>query len=120
MPVPETNGEEWDRMEPCSALDAVVELVLHGEYNGLYSAKRTRDGMELRAAALGVFQNFVQQNDVPPPPTARVNTVVTSNDDPHGTSYPRTGNGPGQNPDGSGLSITRTRDGFDEKAANMV
>ena len=64
MPVPETNGEEWDRMEPCSALDAVVELVLHGEYNGLYSAKRTRDGMELRAAALGVFQNFVQQNDV--------------------------------------------------------
>lgn len=56
MPVPETNGEEWDRLEPASALDALVELVLHGEYNGLYSAKRSRDGMELRSAALGVFQ----------------------------------------------------------------
>ena len=56
MPVPETNGEEWDRLEPASALDALVELVLHGEYNGLYSAKRSRDGMELRTAALSVFQ----------------------------------------------------------------
>ncbi|KAJ3554306.1 hypothetical protein NM688_g3183 [Phlebia brevispora] len=56
MPVPESNGEEWDRMERASALDVLVELILHGEYNGIYSAKRTRDGMELRAAALGVFQ----------------------------------------------------------------
>ena len=56
MPVPETNGEEWDRMERASALDVLVELILHGEYNGMHSAKRTRDGLELRAAALGVFQ----------------------------------------------------------------
>lgn len=56
MPVPETNGEEWDRLEPASALDALVGLVLHAEYNGLFSAKRTRDGMELRSAALHVFQ----------------------------------------------------------------
>lgn len=56
VPVPETNGEEWDRLEPASALDALVELVLHGEYNGVLNAKRTRDGMELRGAALGVFQ----------------------------------------------------------------
>lgn len=56
IPVPETNGEEWDRLEPASALDVLVELVLHGEYNGTLNAKRTRDSMELRGAALGVFQ----------------------------------------------------------------
>ncbi len=56
MPVPETNGEEWDRMERASSLDVLVELILHGEYNGMHSAKRTHDGMALRAAALGVFQ----------------------------------------------------------------
>lgn len=57
MPVPDTNGEEWDRLEPASALDALVELILHGEYNGIVDGeKRTKDGMELRGAALGVFQ----------------------------------------------------------------
>ena len=56
MPVPETNGEEWDRLEPASALDVLVELVIHGEYNGLERAKRTKDGLELRAAAVGVFE----------------------------------------------------------------
>lgn len=56
MPVPETNGEEWDRLEPASALDALVELALHGEYNGLDSAKRLKDGLELRAAAALVFE----------------------------------------------------------------
>jgi intracellular protein transport protein USO1 len=55
MPVPETNGEEWDRLEPSSALDALVELVLHGEYNGLDSEKRIKEGLELRSAAAGVF-----------------------------------------------------------------
>lgn len=56
MPVPETNGEEWDRLEPASALDALVELVLHGEYNGLESEKRLKEGLELRAAAVAVFE----------------------------------------------------------------
>lgn len=56
MPVPETNGEEWDRLEPASALDALVELVLHGEYNGLDSAKRIKDGLELRGGAIAVFE----------------------------------------------------------------
>lgn len=56
MPVPESNGEEWDRLEPASALDALVELVLHGEYNGLNSEKRVKDGLELRTAAVGVFE----------------------------------------------------------------
>lgn len=56
MPVPDTNGEEWDRLEPASALDVLVELILNGEYNGLHSVKRTRDDLELRGAALSVFQ----------------------------------------------------------------
>ncbi|KAF5354901.1 hypothetical protein D9756_005524 [Leucocoprinus leucothites] len=64
MPVPETNGEEWDRLEPASALDALVELVLHGEYNGLDSAKRLKDGLELRAAAAVVFENFVNNDEI--------------------------------------------------------
>ena len=55
MPVPETRGEEWDRLEQASALDALVELVLHGEYNGLYSDSRTKEGLELRGAAVTVF-----------------------------------------------------------------
>lgn len=56
MPVPETNGEEWDRLEPASALDALMELALHGEYNGLETGKRLKEGLELRAAALGLFE----------------------------------------------------------------
>ncbi|CCM04778.1 uncharacterized protein FIBRA_06969 [Fibroporia radiculosa] len=65
VPVPDTNGEEWDRLEPSSALDALVELILHGEYNGaLGGERRTKDGMELRAAALAVFQNFVQKEEI--------------------------------------------------------
>ncbi len=57
VPVPDTNGEEWDRLEPSSALDALVELTLHGEYNNIIDGdRRTKDGMELRGAALGIFQ----------------------------------------------------------------
>lgn len=55
MPVPETRGEEWDRLEPASALDVLVELILHGEYNGLYSGSRMKEGLELRSAAVIVF-----------------------------------------------------------------
>lgn len=55
-PVPDTNGEEWDRLEPASALDALVELALHGEYNGVDSEKRLKEGLELRAAAVAVFE----------------------------------------------------------------
>lgn len=55
MPVPESNGEEWDRLEPASALDVLVELALHGEYNGLYGDRRLKDALELRGAALSIF-----------------------------------------------------------------
>jgi hypothetical protein len=58
MPVPETNGEEWDRLEPASALDALVELTIHGEYNGQDGAKRSREGLDLRTSAAAVFEVF--------------------------------------------------------------
>jgi intracellular protein transport protein USO1 len=56
MPVPESNVEEWDRLEPASALDAVVELVLHEDYNGLHSDKRVKEGLGLRGTAVAVFE----------------------------------------------------------------
>ncbi|KAF7290091.1 hypothetical protein HMN09_01314300 [Mycena chlorophos] len=64
MPVPETNGDEWDRLEDASALDVLVELALHGEYNGLDGEKRLKDALELRVAAVNVFENFVRQEDI--------------------------------------------------------
>lgn len=30
IPIPETNAKEWDRLEPASALDVIVELALYG------------------------------------------------------------------------------------------
>lgn len=64
MPVPETNGEEWDRLEPASALDVLVELALHGEYNGLYGGNRLKDSLDLRAAALSVFGDYVCKDEI--------------------------------------------------------
>ena len=56
VPVPESNGEEWDRIEQASALDALVELALHGEYNGMDGEQRLKDGLELRGSAVAVFE----------------------------------------------------------------
>jgi len=56
VPVPETNGEEWDRLELASALDALVELAIHGEYNGLDAGKKSKESLELRSAAGAVFE----------------------------------------------------------------
>ena len=56
LPVPETNGEEWDRLEPASALDVLVELAIHGEYNGQDVHKLSKNSLELRAAAVIVFE----------------------------------------------------------------
>ncbi|TFK65559.1 hypothetical protein BDN72DRAFT_801006 [Pluteus cervinus] len=64
LPVPETNGEEWDRLEQASALDALVELVLHGEYQGVDSGKRLKASLELRASATIVFENFVRTEEI--------------------------------------------------------
>jgi hypothetical protein len=56
VPVPETNGEEWDRLESASALDALTELIIHGEYNGLGAGSHTKHGLELRTVAAAVFE----------------------------------------------------------------
>lgn len=55
IPVPDTNGEEWDRLESASAFDVLVELILHAEYNSTIAPPRRRDSLDLRAAALRVF-----------------------------------------------------------------
>ena len=55
IPVPDTNGEEWDRLESSSAFDVLVELILHAEYNGTIVQPRKRNSLELRASALRVF-----------------------------------------------------------------
>ncbi|KAF8645775.1 hypothetical protein AX16_007584 [Volvariella volvacea WC 439] len=64
LPVPETNGEEWDRLEQASALDVIVELVLHGEYQGTTPARGSKQDLELRAAAVAVFENFVRKEEI--------------------------------------------------------
>lgn len=66
IPVPDTNGEEWDRLEPASLLDALIELVLNGEYNGILDGgKRTKEGLELRTSAAVVFEVCVQGSSCP-------------------------------------------------------
>ena len=56
VPVPETNGEEWDRLESASALEVLVELSIHGEYNGLGGGSRAKHSLELRTVAAAVFE----------------------------------------------------------------
>lgn len=56
MPVPETNGEEWDRLEPTTALDALVEVVVLGEYSGTTVTATAKEALELRAAGVSVFE----------------------------------------------------------------
>ncbi|THH16564.1 hypothetical protein EW146_g4110 [Bondarzewia mesenterica] len=64
VPVPETNGEEWDRLEAATGIDALLELIMHGEYNGMDAGRRKKDGLDLRAAAVGVFENFLRDDHV--------------------------------------------------------
>ena len=55
--MPETNGEEWDRLESASALEVLVELTIHGEYNNvLGDGSRTKHSLELRTVAASVFE----------------------------------------------------------------
>ena len=56
MPVPDTNGEEWDRLEAATGIDALLELIMHGEYNGQDAARRKKESVDLRATAVGVFE----------------------------------------------------------------
>ncbi|KAG8921299.1 hypothetical protein FRC02_000324 [Tulasnella sp. 418] len=67
IPVPETNGEEWDRLAPEPAIAVLVAYSLDGEY-GVPGAVETvgpvarRESLELRAAALSVFEAFVSND----------------------------------------------------------
>ena len=56
MPVPDTNGEEWDRLEAATGIDALLELIMHGEYNGQDAVRRQKESVDLRATAVGVFE----------------------------------------------------------------
>ncbi|KAF9550619.1 hypothetical protein CPC08DRAFT_674800, partial [Agrocybe pediades] len=87
VPVPETNGEEWDRLELASALDALVELAIHGEYNGLDAGKRTKESLELRSAAAAVFENFVRKDEIR---HAIVQSMVPQEDSDHPQHSPKT------------------------------
>ena len=64
MPVPDTNGEEWDRLEAATGIDALLELIMHGEYNGQDAARRQKDSIDLRATAVGVFEVCILPFDV--------------------------------------------------------
>ncbi|KAF8504874.1 p115 like vesicle tethering protein [Russula emetica] len=64
MPVPETNGEEWDRLEAATGIDALLELIMHGEYNGQDAARRQKESVDLRATAVGVFEHFLRDDQV--------------------------------------------------------
>ncbi len=57
VPVPDTNGEEWDRLEPTSALEVLVDLVVQGEYGGLGESKPYgREALHMRTVAISVFE----------------------------------------------------------------
>jgi len=56
--VPDTNGEEWDRLEPVQGIDLLVSTILDGEYGGVASTTGGlgKGDMELRTVALTVFE----------------------------------------------------------------
>lgn len=60
IPVPDTNGEEWDRLPEETALSALVGVALDGEYGGIVgsaaSAPKEIDALALRAAAAALFE----------------------------------------------------------------
>jgi hypothetical protein len=57
-PVPETNGEEWDRLEPVQGIDLLVSTILNGEYGGIASTTGGlgKGDIELRTVSLTVFE----------------------------------------------------------------
>jgi hypothetical protein len=62
LPVPGSNGEEWDRLPEQEALGALVGVALDGEYGGILAAAEDnadvglgKEELELRWAATSVF-----------------------------------------------------------------
>ncbi|KIJ51264.1 hypothetical protein M422DRAFT_158428 [Sphaerobolus stellatus SS14] len=65
QPVPETNGEEWDKLEPITALDALVNNVVDGEYSGILGdTDTTKEALDFRTLSLIVFENFTRHEEV--------------------------------------------------------
>lgn len=66
QPVPDTNGEEWDRLDPTIAVNVLINNVTEGEYGGVVdsAAGRSRDSLEFRASSLTVFQNYSKEEDI--------------------------------------------------------
>lgn len=63
IPVPDTNGEEWDRLPEESALSSLIGVALDGEFGGVIGAAipgvvqtPDKEGLELRAAAASLFE----------------------------------------------------------------
>ncbi|KAJ1306045.1 hypothetical protein OPQ81_010758 [Rhizoctonia solani] len=89
LPVPGSNGEEWDRLPEQEALGALVGVALDGEYGGILAATENdadvgigKEELELRWAAVSVFDNLVTNDQTarlalvaslapPPPPPVR-------------------------------------------------
>ncbi|KAG8811533.1 hypothetical protein FRC17_002410, partial [Serendipita sp. 399] len=64
VPVPESNGDEWDRLEPRRGIDLLVSTALDGEYGGVGVTTPTNKGtMNLRGIALTVFDDFVKDEE---------------------------------------------------------
>ncbi|PVG02529.1 hypothetical protein CPB86DRAFT_697194 [Serendipita vermifera] len=92
IPVPETNGEEWDRLEPRRGIDLLVSTAIDGEYGGYGTVPPTaKESMELRGVALSVFDEFVKDEEIAIellnsmlptaqqiPPTSASNVILTS------------------------------------------
>lgn len=65
IPVPDSNGEEWDRLDACRGIDLLVQTAVDGEYGGLGLAPPTsKESIELRSVALSVFDDFVKDEEV--------------------------------------------------------
>ncbi|KAG8869972.1 hypothetical protein FRC20_000520 [Serendipita sp. 405] len=72
VPVPESNGDEWDRLEPRRGIDLLVSTALDGEYGGIGVMTPTaRDTMGLRA-----------DNPAPSAPTATLKAAEEDEEDP--------------------------------------
>jgi hypothetical protein len=66
IPVPDSNGEEWDRLVEESALSALVGIALEGEYGGIMGtpegARKEAEALQIRAVAASVFEVFIFAN----------------------------------------------------------
>ncbi|GJJ08508.1 hypothetical protein Clacol_002726 [Clathrus columnatus] len=66
QPVPDTNGEEWDRLEPTTAVNALINNVVEGEYAGIIDGQDggKQDALQFRALSLSVFQNYCKEEEL--------------------------------------------------------